>query len=364
MSGILARIRVGGALVCVMAIASACAAPGATTGPTPTSAATGAGATSPAVSPTEAPPATIRIATNWITPQADHSGIVTAISLGYYEEENLTVEVQWLQGSAAAVQQAGAGSVDLGMAGSDAILAGLAEDLPLIVVANVMQRTPTGVVYPGGQSYSTFADFAGTKISTSQVGPEAPTLISRLQEAGLDPESDVELVYVDPQAKCTVMLTGDTDACTGFNTFQLLQVRQEDPDAGFLSFSTADRPLLGHSIFANTSYLEQNADVVRRFLRATARGYAEADNDFAKAADYVLEVNADSGDHEFLRMSIETMHTELLHSERTDEHGWGWMEDAPWQNLQSLLFSGEVITNETPVNEIYTNEYLSEDIDF
>jgi ABC-type nitrate/sulfonate/bicarbonate transport system substrate-binding protein len=364
MSGILGRIRVGGALVSVLAIVSACATPGSTTGPTATAAATGAGA-SPSALPTEAPaPATIRLGTNWITPQADHSGIVAAIVLGYYEEENLTVEVQWLQGSALAVQQAGAGGVDLGMAGSDTILGGLSEDLPIVVVANVMQKTPTGVVYPGSASYSTFADFAGTRIATSQVGPEAPTLISRLQEAGLDPDSDVELVYVDPQAKCTTMLTGGADACTGFNTFQLLQVRQEDPGADFLSFSTPERPLLGHSIVANTEYLEQNADVVRRFLRATARGYAAADEDFGKAADYVLEVNPDSGDHEFLRQAIEVMHTDLLHSERTDQHGWGWMEDAPWQNLQSLLLSGDVIRNETPVDEIYTNEYLSEDVDF
>jgi NitT/TauT family transport system substrate-binding protein len=262
------------------------------------------------------------------------------------------------------VQQVGAGGADMGMAGSDTILGGLAEDLPLLVVGNVMQKTPTGVVFPGDAEYTSFADFAGTRISTSQVGPEAPTLISRLQEAGLDPDSDVELVYVDPQAKCTVMLTGDTDACTGFNTFQLLQVRQEDPDAGFISFSTEDRPLLGHSIFANTSYLEQNADAVRRFLHATARGYAEVEKDYDKAVDYVLDVNPDSGEREFLHESIETMHTELLHSERTEEHGWGWMEDAPWENLQGLLVSGEVISSETPVNEIYTNVYLPVDVDF
>jgi hypothetical protein len=40
------------------------------------------------------------------------------------------------------------------------------------------------------------------------------------------------------------------------------------------------------------------------------------------------------------------------------------MEDAPWENLQGLLVAGEVITKETPLNEIYTNEYLPEDIDF
>jgi NitT/TauT family transport system substrate-binding protein len=289
---------------------------------------------------------------------------MTAVSLGYYEEENLDVEFQWLQGSAAAVQQVGAGSADLGVAGSDTILGGLAEDLPLIAVANHLQNTPTGIVYPSEESYSTFADFAGLRISTSQVGPEAPTLISRLQEAGLDPESDVELIYVDPQAKCAVMLTGESDACTGFNTFQLLQVRQEDPEAKFLSFSTEDRPLLGHSIFANTSYAEQNGDVIRRFLRATARGFAEADKDLEKATDYVLENNPEGADREFFRAGIDIMHGELIRSERTEANGWGRMEDEPWQNLQSLLLSGEVIAAETPLNEVYTNEYLPEDVDF
>jgi NitT/TauT family transport system substrate-binding protein len=160
------------------------------------------------------------------------------------------------------------------------------------------------------------------------------------------------------------MLTGESDACTGFNTFQLLQVRQEDPDAGFLSFSTDDRPLLGHSIFANTSYAEQNGDVIRRFLRATARGFAEADKDLEKATDYVLEQHPEGGDRQFFRDGIEIMHRELIRSERTEVNGWGWMEDGPWQNLQGLLLEGEVLSAETPIEEIYTNEYLPEDVDF
>lgn len=308
---------------------------------------------------TSPPPASIRVGMHWISPEASWSGLYTADALGFYEEENLEVELVLLQGSAIAVQQVGAGEVDIGLAGSDTILGGLAEGLPLIVVANHLQNTPTGVIYPSDASVSSFADLDGMSISTSAVGPEAPTLISRLQQAGVDPDADVELVYVDPQAKCSVMLTGDTDACTGFNNFQLLQVRQEDPDAGFLSFSTEDAPLLGHSIFANQAYAQENGDVIARFLRATMRGYIEAEMDDEAAADHLLAADPE-GSREFLLSALE-VNESLLYSERTEENGWGWMEDEPWENLQSLLLEGDVITAETPVDQIYTNEYLPED---
>jgi NitT/TauT family transport system substrate-binding protein len=358
------------ALVCSAALAGACApaGPAATTppaAPTPVDATpTSAGATAtPAEASPEPEAATVRVGFHWTVPEPSWSGFITALELGYYEEENITVDFQYLQGSAIAVQQTGAGGVDLGVAGSDTIIGGIAEGLPLVVVANHLQNTPTGVIYPSDREISSFADFAGLRISTSAVGPEAPTLISRLEEAGLTVGTDVELVYVDPQAKCTVILTGETDACTGFNNFQLLQVQQEDPGAGFISFSTPEQPLIGHSIFANQSYAEQNGEVIRRFLRATMRGFIEADRDLDAALDHLIAANPE-GDREFLMQGLEVTHEQLLRSERTDENGWGWMEDQPWQNFVDLLLSGEIIQEAVPASEIYTNDYLPEDRDF
>ncbi len=304
----------------------------------------------------------VRVALNWPVPEYTHTGITMAQVRGYYAEENIEVELLPLDGSSSAVSAVGAGSADIGFAGAGAILAGVSQDLPILVVANHLQATPTGVLYRPEHEVNGFEDLAGLSIATQATGEDTVNLFAFLRNAGLDPDNDVDIQVVDGAIKCTLMLNGTVDACTGFNTGHLVRARAEQPDIQFLHFSTPELQPIGHSVIVNTAWLEGNEDVLRRFLRATYRGYLEADSNLEELAQTYTELYPEEGLALYYESAVEAH--QIMRSPRTEEHGWGWMEDQPWADLQRLLFESGTITEETPVSEIYTNEYLPENADF
>ena len=312
---------------------------------------------------TQAPEAvTVTVALNWPVPEYTHTGITMAEDRGYYEEENLEVVLQPLDGSSSAVQAVGAGAANIAFAGAGAILAGLAEDLPILVVANHLQSTPTGVLYRPEHDVESFADLAGLTIATQATGEDTVNLYAFLRNAGLDPDTDVEIQVVDGAIKCTLMLSGTVDACTGFNTGHLVRAHEENPDIEFLHFSTEELQPIGHSIVVNEAWLQDNEDVLRRFLRATYRGYLEADANLEELSEIYVEKYPEEGLDLYYESAVQAH--QLMHSDRTEQFGWGYMEDKPWVDLQSLLFESGTISQETPVEEIYTNEYLPENAEF
>jgi NitT/TauT family transport system substrate-binding protein len=325
---------------------------------------TPAGTQQATAAPASEPPerAKVIVALNWPVPEYTHTGITMAEDRGYYEDENLEVELQPLDGSSSAVQAVGAGSANVGFAGAGAILAGMAEDAPILVVANHLQSTPTGVLYRPENQVSSFADLAGLSIATQATGEDTVNLYAFLRNAGVDPDTDVDIQVVDGAIKCTLMLSGTVDACTGFSTGHLVRAHAENPDIKFLPFTSEALQPIGHSIIVNTSWLQGNEDVVRRFLRATYRGYLEADSNLQELAEIYIAKYPEEGLDLYYESAVEAH--EIMHSPRTEEHGWGWMEDKPWVDLQQLLLDAGTITNQTPVDEIYTNEYLPENADF
>jgi NitT/TauT family transport system substrate-binding protein len=341
----------------VVLIAAACTS-GATQAPTqPPSPTNTAASATEQPTPTPPPPrATVRVSLNWPVPEYTHTGITMAQARGYYEDENLDVQLEPLSGSTASVQAVGSGAAEIGFAGAGAIVAGLSQDVPIIVVANHLQNAPIGVLYRSGLTVNSFADLKGLSIATQATGEDAVALPAFLKDAGLDPETDVDIQVVDGAVKCTLLLAGTVDACTGFSTGQLVRAHEEDPDIGFIAFGNDHIKLIGHSVIVNTDWLKSNEDVVRRFLLATYRGYLEADSNLHELAQIYTTMYPENGIDLYEQSAIEAH--KLMHSDRTDAHGWGWMEDQPWQDYQGLLFKSGTITKETPVSQIYTNAYL------
>lgn len=302
----------------------------------------------------------LRVAFHWVYAFQDWSGFIVAERDGFYEEEGLTVEFNFLQGSALAVQTAAAGEVDIGVADSASLLAGLSEGAPLTAIANHIQKTPIGLMAKAETGLRSLEDLEGLTVSSSRVGPEEALLAAFLRANNMEPGTDVELISVEPQAKCTIMLAGRTDVCTGFRTQHVINAKLEGEDIDFISFYSENTPLIGSVVFAQNDVLSERPDAIQAFLRATLRGYREAENDPEKTLRYFVEAVDDAESEEYLRLGLEESHS-LMRSGRTEEHGWGWMDEDTWSLFHDTLLKGDVIDHALNIEEIYTTEFLPED---
>lgn len=297
-----------------------------------------------------------RVAFNWSTPLPDWTGPLLAREQGLYQDENLDLDFQFVRGSALSVQGVGSGDSQIGFAGAETFLNGVSEGLPLIAIGALFQTAPTGVIAFSEKGFSSLADLQGESISTAQESPEPALLLGQLAALGIE-RDDVNLVNVDPQAKCTVMLAGRTDACTGFDNFQLVTARLEGHEVDFIPFSTEERPILGHVIFTTEDFAEENPDVLERFLLVTCQGYKAAEENPDELVSLWQSDILPEDDPEYVRMAMEASHSHLV-GPATEEHGWGWMETRPFEVLQELLVDGEILKAPVPIEDVFTNEFL------
>lgn len=297
----------------------------------------------------------IKVSMHFNVPQLSWYGLYWANEKGYYKDAGLDVSFQYLRGSPLAVQATGAGQSELGIAAADTALSGGIQGLPVKVIANHLQKDATGVIVDKAKGpVTSFKDLAGKTIVTSDSTTLATLLRAALKRDGMTDK--VKILSVDPQTVCTLMLADRADGCTGFEFAQALQVKAKGIDPSFLPFNSDAFPILGHVILANSDYLAKNGDAVRAFLKATARGYAEASADIPATVEMMGRIDP-TQPKDTLPQAIGII-ADLTVSPRSKAHGWGWMDDTAWNNLYGGLVEGGVLKPGFKVSELYTNDYL------
>lgn len=300
-------------------------------------------------------PQKLKISMHFNVPQLSWYGLYWADEKGYYKDAGLDVSFQYLRGSPLAVQATGAAQSELGIAAADTALAGGIQGLPIKVIANHLQKDATGVIVDKAKGpVASFKDLGGKTIVTSDSTTLATLLRAALKRDGMTDK--VKVLSVDPQTVCTLMLAGQADGCTGFEFAHALQVKAKGVEPLFLPFSTDQYPILGHVIMANSDFLAKNPEAVKAFLKATARGYAEASADIPATVAMMGRIDP-TQPKETLPQAIKII-ADLTVSPRSQEHGWGWMDDTSWNNLYGGLAEGGVLKPGYKVSELYTNDYL------
>jgi ABC-type nitrate/sulfonate/bicarbonate transport system substrate-binding protein len=286
-------------------------------------------------------------------PVGEWSGIVVAKEAGLYEDAGLDVSFTNLAGSADVVKAVGTGQLDVAFASADSFLVGVSQGLPIVAIANVVPRGYTGVIAPESSGITSIADLDGKKVTTAQASPE-PLLLQAL--AG---DAKPTLIYVEPQSKCTLMQSGESDACTGAANFQVPTLEMAGDEVTFIPFDSADTPIIGPVIIAGKDVVEDRADELEKLLAATADGYEQAYSDIPAALDEYKaafpDIDVANG---FLEQAIEKTEPFLSRPDTTAGAGWGQMSDDLWNSLATVLYEGDMLTKEIEPGDAYTNDLL------
>ena len=113
--------------------------------------------------------------------------------------------------------------------------------------------------------------------------------------------------------------------------------------------------LMGASYFVNNDFAKDHPETLRKLLRATARGYADALKNPKQATAMLNERMAVKMDPAML----ETQVVETL-AATTSPAGkpFGWQEASMWRSNLELLKAGGSIREAKDLSAYYTNEFL------
>ncbi len=220
-------------------------------------------------------------------PLGRHAPWYAALAEGYYKDEGLDVSIIPAQGTAQAVQAVESGTAQIGFIDvPSAIIARTSGSKIKMVAVNYVKAPYAVFSLSPGANVTEPKQLEGLNLG-SGAGSFTPKVIQGfMAQHGLDP-SKLTISNVAPPARATTLMSGQIPAIEFFVMAKPgLEASAKAANMELRTLLLADHglELYGNGIAATEDYLDKNADVVRRFVRASLKGWKFAMANPEKAA--------------------------------------------------------------------------------
>lgn len=283
----------------------------------------------------------------------NHTGMYAALDLGYYEEEGLKVNiVEPTEGATATLVAVGKGDFGISYQEDVTIALTSAEPLPIKAVAALIQHNTSGFVTAADKAITSPKDFEG-KTYAGWGGPgEAAVLEAVMTQAGAD-FSKLNMVVSDGSG--FTALEDKADIMWFFEGWDNITCEMNNFPINYMPVKDLDDRLDYYTpvIIAGNDTLKNRPEMVKRFLKATEKGYQYAISHPEESAQ-LLHKHAPDYSLEMLTKSQEFLAEKYM--EDTDV--WGMMSDETWDNYTEFMAEYQVIDKTIPASDCYTNEFL------
>ena len=175
------------------------------------------------------------------------------------------------------------------------------------------------------------ADWAGKTVGYkgSQVTPDYLAIL-RASEVDRGDVKEVRVGFA-PQ----VLTEGNVDIFPVFLSNEPDTLSRLGFDVTVFEAADFGAPTIGLTYVTSQAYIDENPDIVLRFLRAALRGIAFAEDNRSEAVDIVLEF-AEQEVPEHQRFMLDT-EIGMAHGATADANGLGWQTEEQWQRLHDYL---------------------------
>ncbi len=230
----------------------------------------------------------ITVVLDW-TPNTNHTGLYVAQALGYYEQEGLEVEIVQPPEDGA-LSLVATGKAQFGVSFQDELAVALSSEHPLPVkaVASILQHNDSGILSAKETDINSPKDMEGKTYASWNSPFEIAVLESVLAADGGD-FSKVNLVPNTVTDAVSAIKT-DIDAVWIYYGWDGIASELDGGEFNYFAFKDIN-PVLDYYtpvIVSSDSYLEQNSEQAKAFLRATAKGYEYAIENPDESADILI----------------------------------------------------------------------------
>jgi len=306
----------------------------------------------------------IRLALDW-TPNTIHTGFYVAQQRGLYEDAGLEVEIitpdtdDYKRSPAKRLEL---GEADVAIAPTESVISYRTKSnpVPVIAVATILAKDASAIVTLQSSGIERPAQLDG-KIYASYSARFEDHIVKQMvkNDGG---QGNLELIYPKRLGIWNTLLAGEADATWIFLPWEGVEARIKDVALNVFQMEDYGIPygyspvLLVHEDFAKKKKL-------RRFLKATRKGFKFAKNNPTEAAQMLLE----GAQHPSLdgKQSLVEQSQVFISQYYFDENGkWGIMKNKVWENFVSWLVSEKILTDTAgnPITDLNVYDLFSNDI--
>ncbi|MEA2368231.1 MAG: putative hydroxymethylpyrimidine transport system substrate-binding protein [Thermoleophilaceae bacterium] len=284
-------------------------------------------------------------------PNADHAGIYAAQANHRFSDVGLDVKIRVPSDPAAPIRQVAAGRVDLAISYEPEVLRARDHGLKVVSVGALVQRPLTTIIALPGSRIKKPADLRGKTVGTAGIDYQHAFLQTILERAAVPPasvkERNVGFNLVP------ALLTKKVDAILGgFLNYEAVELRQRKKKPVVIPVDRVGVPRYDELVFVTSeSAARENADAIRAFLGAVARGTHDLRSDPVSA---LVKANPDL-DAKLQRAAVKV--TMPLFQPPSGKP-FGYQEPGRWRTFADFMRKSGLIQHPASSRGAFTNGLL------
>ncbi|MBI4282770.1 MAG: ABC transporter substrate-binding protein [Chloroflexi bacterium] len=285
-----------------------------------------------APTPTATPVVTkVSLALDWY-PNSNHAGFYVAQEKGYYRDEGLEVNIFVPANPEDVLKTVGAGRDDFGISYQAEVLLARGEGVPVKSIAALVQHPLNSIMTLEESGITRPSQLAGKKVGITGIPFEEALFSAMLEYDGISAD-DVTLVNVGFDL-VPALIGKKVDAIVGaYWTHESIVMEMQGFLVNILRMEEWGVPDFYELVLvASQDTVSKRPEVVQRFLRATARGFADAIADPQGAVDVLVAANPETD------KALETQGIARLAPMWTEGvPAFGWQTQERWESLANWM---------------------------
>ncbi|MDX1490886.1 MAG: EAL domain-containing protein [Pseudohongiellaceae bacterium] len=282
------------------------------------------------------------------------AGYYAAQWQGYYAEEGLDVEIRSAydaQGNYSAPQdELLNGSADFGIGGQEALISrGMGQ--PFVVLSPIFQRSPIAVFSLSDTNIESPAALANLRIAGLKDNFRRVQLRTMMHVAGIEPSS---LNFVEADASVDVLVRGEADAIITYDVSAYFRAQELGVELNVLRLDEHGVDFYGDAIYTTEAVLDASPETVRKFVRASLKGWLYALENPLEIADRISTELP-----RYIYQYNDVVAYNRYFAERINDYVYypsvplGHNQLERWEYAYSLLEQQGLVNEPFPVSDVY-----------
>jgi NitT/TauT family transport system substrate-binding protein len=305
----------------------------------------------------------VRLRLNWMY-YGSHAGFALGFVDGTYENAGIDLDIRSGNGSSSAHRLVANGDSDFAYGSCGALVSLVSKGAPLISIGVIDAMGTEAVLVRPDTGITKITDLKGKKILTTANAGVNTFFPIVLANAGLS-ESDINLTIVPDGALVSSYLEGSGDAVgiLGGLDDKPAEIKANGGDVP-VAFPYSDFGVnqVGYCISTHEDTVNNNPDLVKRFMAATIDAYSNAEKNPDSAVDAIADIVGgsmaeDSGKAQ--TRSVLDVTLGILYSSGNTEKQIGLNVDSDWADMISLMKEYNDLDPSADPASFYTNDFIN-----
>jgi ABC-type nitrate/sulfonate/bicarbonate transport system substrate-binding protein len=291
----------------------------------------------------------------WLN-QAANAGFYTADKKGIYEKYGIKLTINAGGLDHPAIQMVLAGE-EFGIADPPQMLIAREKGVPIVALSVIYRENPWVMFSLKESGIEEAKDFIGRKIGVKYGGHGELLFRTTMMNAGVDTDNCLTacklFTEVPARFDFTPLLAGGYEVYPGLVVDEKILVETAGYQVNVIWPQDYGVDYYGHTLFTTEALIQENPDLVKRFVMASMEGWDYAIKHPEEAINYTL-MSCDGCNREH-----ETkMFNASLPLWMPDNRPMGIMDRDNWQRSQELLLKYGDLNAPQDLDKVYTNEFL------